>query len=161
MKLKKIIIGSFLMISVPFMSHAQSSKYKCMIQMSSYMGDGAYIAVSLINSKGDYEKTLYIIGDDDKWYNSLKDWYKFYKKNKTNLSAVTGASISGGDRTVKVIEIDDSKINTGYKLRFESAVEDHKYNEKDAEIALTTAGLAGKADGTGYIKYVKLSKIAK
>lgn len=161
MKLKNYLFGGLIMVGLPFVSHAQSSKYKCMIQMSSYLGDGAYIAVSLVNSKGDYEKTLYIIGDDDKWYKSLKDWYKFYKKSNANLSAVTGASISGGDRTVKVIEIDDSKINTGYKLRFESAVEDHKYNEKDAEIPLTTAALAGKADGTGYIKYVRLSKIAK
>ncbi|RZK67235.1 MAG: DUF2271 domain-containing protein, partial [Pedobacter sp.] len=47
--------------------------------------------------------------------------------------------------------------NKGYKLRFETAVEDNKYYVKDAEIPLTTEGLAAKTEGTGYIRYVRLS----
>ena len=39
-------------------------QYKCMIQIKNYKGEGAYVIVSLINPKGDYEKTLYVIGDD-------------------------------------------------------------------------------------------------
>jgi hypothetical protein len=125
--------------------------------MSSYMGDGAYIVVSLIDSKGTYEKTLYVMGEDKKWYNSLKEWYKFYSK-KPNVNAKTGASISGGDRSITTFEIEDSKINKGYKLRFESAVEDQKYHMNDVEIPLTTEALAEKTEGKGYIKYVRLSK---
>ncbi len=138
-------------------SLAQTSKYKCMLQMSSYMGDGAYIVVSLIDSKGSYEKTLYVMGEDKKWYNSLKEWYKFYSK-KPNVNAKTGASISGGDRSITTFEIEDSKINKGYKLRFESAVEDQKYHVNDVEIPLTTEALAEKTEGKGYVKYVRLSK---
>ncbi len=59
---------------------------------------------------------------------------------------------------MRTIEIDDSKLNKGYKLRFESAVEEQKYVVKDVEMALTPEGLAARADGTGYIKFVKLSK---
>ncbi len=36
--------------------------------MTNYMGEGAYIVVSLIDSKGAYEKTLYVMGSDKKWY---------------------------------------------------------------------------------------------
>lgn len=57
------------------------------------------------------------------------------------------------------IEIENSKINKGYKLRFESAVEDQKYYVSYLEIPLTTEGLAEKTDGKGYIKYVRLNKI--
>lgn len=140
-------------------ANAQSSKYKCMIQMNGYQGDGAYIVVSLIDPKGVYEKTLYLLGPDKKWYKDWKEWYKFNQKKKENLSAITGASITGGDRSVKVIEIEDAKINTGYKIRFESAVEDQKYNVKDVEVPLTTQSLSEKTDGTGYIKLVRFSKV--
>ena len=136
---------------------AQKTKYKCMVQMTNYMGEGAYIVVSLIDSKGAYEKTLYIMGSDKKWYPNLKSWHKFYAKKPANISAVTGASVTGGDRSVTYIEIDNAKLNAGYTLRFETSVEDKKYNEKDVEVPLTTAGMAAKTEGTGYIRYVRFS----
>ncbi|KQS35681.1 DUF2271 domain-containing protein [Pedobacter sp. Leaf194] len=152
---------SLLVLAIAFIkpnqAGAQTAKYKCMIQMTNYMGEGAYIVISLIDSKGQYEKTLYVLGSDKKWYNSLKEWHKFNSKKRANISAITGASLTGGDRGVSVIDIDKSKINAGYKLRFESAVEDHKYNVKDLEIPLTTEALAAKTDGTGYIRYVRFS----
>jgi len=128
-----------------------------MIQMTNYMGDGAYIAISLIDSKGAYEKTLYVLGSDKKWYKTIKEWNKFYLKKPSAVSAITGASVTGGDRAVNVIEIENAKVNAGYKLRFESAVEDKAYNLKDVEIPLTTEALAAKTDGTGYIRYVRFS----
>lgn len=155
----KIALTSVLICLVSFQSNAQSSKYKCMLQMNNYMGEGAYIVVSLINSTGVYEKTLYVMGDDKKWYKSLKEWNKFHAQKAEDISAKTGASVTGGDRSVTTIEIEDSKINKGYKLRFESAVEDQKYYVSDLEIPLTTEGLAEKTDGKGYIKYVRLNKI--
>ena len=146
-----------LIFAVSATSSAQTSKYKCMIQMTNYMGEGAYITLSLIDSKGNYEKTLYVLGSDKKWYKTLKEWYQFQSKKPANLSAITGASVTGGDRSVNVIEIETAKINAGYKLRFESAVEDKPYNVKDLEIPLTTETLAAKSDGTGYIRYVRFS----
>ncbi|KIA92305.1 MULTISPECIES: DUF2271 domain-containing protein [unclassified Flavobacterium] len=155
----KIALTSALICLISFQASAQASKYKCMLQMSNYMGEGAYIVVSLINPKGEYEKTLYVMGDDKKWYNSLKEWNKFQTKKPVDISAKTGASVTGGDRSMTTIEIEDSKINKGYKLRFESAVEDQKYHVSDVEIPLTTEGLAAKTEGKGYIRYVRLNKI--
>ncbi|WP_316805087.1 DUF2271 domain-containing protein [Pedobacter nototheniae] len=154
----KLCLALVLVISIPGFSSAQkTTKYKCMVQMTNYMGEGAYIVVSLIDAKGGYEKTLYIMGSDKKWYPDLKEWHKAFKKKPTNISAVTGASVTGGDRSVTVLEIEDAKLNKGYKLRFETAVEDNKYYTKDVEIPLTTEGLAAKTEGTGYIRYVRLS----
>ena len=155
----KLGVTAMLLSLLSFQASAQTSKYKCMLQMSNYMGEGAYIVVSLINAKGDYVKTLYVMGDDKKWYKTLKEWHKFYAKKPENISAKTGASVTGGDRSITTIEIEDDKINKGFKLRFETAVEDHKYNTADLEIPLTTEGIAAKTEGKGYIRYVRLNKI--
>jgi len=153
--LKIAVLGLLLSFSSQVM--AQTSKYKCMLQMNAYTGEGAYIVVSLINPKGDYEKTLYMMGKDKKWYNGFKEWFKFFSKTQ-KLDAKTGASIGGGDRTMVNLDIDDAVVNKGYKLRFESSVEDQKYHLSDVEIPLTTDALAGKVDGKGYIKYIRFSK---
>ena len=143
--------------SQAFSASAQSTKYKCMLQMTNYMGEGAYVVVSLIDAKGNYEKTLYVMGSDKKWYPNLKAWHKAYSKKPGNISGITGASVTGGDRSLTVIDIDNAKLNAGYKLRFETAVEDKPYYEKDAEVPLTTEALSGKTDGSGYIRYVRFS----
>jgi len=155
----KITLTSVFIFLLSFQSQAQSTKYKCLLQMNNYMGEGAYIVVSLVNAGSQYEKTLYVMGDDKKWYKSLKEWNKFHTQKNDDISAKTGASVTGGDRSVTTFEIENSKINKGYKLRFESAVEDQKYYVSDLEVPLTTEGLADKTDGKGYIKYVKLIKL--
>jgi L-rhamnose isomerase len=156
MKLLRLFILTALLSSG--FAWSQSSKYKCMLQISNYMGEGAYVVVSLIKPDGTYDKTLYVMGDDKRWYDSLKEWHKHQSKKKDNLSAITGASVTGGDRSVTTFSIEDSKFNKGYKLRFESAVENQKYHIHDVEIPLSDAGIADKASGTGYIRYVKLIK---
>lgn len=157
--MKKILFFTLFIGLFSLNASAQTSKYKCMIQMISYKGEAAYVVISLINPQGGYEKTLSVLGPDKKWYNTLKEWDKFETKAKSKLSAVTGASVNGGDRAMRTIEIDDSKLNKGYKLRFESAVEEQKYHVKDVEIAVTPEALAERAEGTGYIRFVKLSKV--
>ncbi|MCG9792533.1 DUF2271 domain-containing protein [Flavobacterium algicola] len=156
--IKSFITTSFLFL-LAFQANAQTSKYKCMLQMSNYIGEGAYVVVSLINPKGAYEKTLYVMGDDKKWYKTLKEWNTFYTKRPTNINAITGASVTGGDRSITTLEIENSKLNKGYKLRFETAVEDQKYNTTDLEVPLTSEGIAAKTEGKGYIRYVRFNKL--
>ncbi|WP_433902964.1 DUF2271 domain-containing protein [Sphingobacterium puteale] len=155
----KIALTTLLFSTVSVSTFAQTGKYKCMIQMNAYQGERAYVVISLINPKGAYEKTLAVLGPDKQWYNTLKEWYKFQAKTKEKLSAVTGASVGGGDRAMRTLEIDESKFNKGYKLRFESAVEEQKYHTTDVEIPLTKEAITEKANGKGYIKLVKLNKV--
>ena len=98
------------------------------------------------------------MGTDKQWYNGFKDWFKNMSKKNEKLSAVTGASVAAGDRSITTFTIDESKMNKGYKLRFETSVEDQKYYTTDVEIPLTTDAVTKKTDGTGYIRYVKLNK---
>ncbi len=141
---------------VSFTSLTESSKYKCMIQMTNYTGEGAYVVISLINPEGNYEKTLYVQGDDDEWYNTVESWWKFYGKRRLNIDAITGATISGGQRAISVIEIENDKIDKGYKIRFETAVEDQEYYTSDVEFELTSNNVKTKVEGKGFIRYIRM-----
>ena len=61
---------------------AQEVKYKCMLQMSNYDGLGAYVVVSLIDAKGNYEKTLYMMGPDKQGIMVLRNGIKNLPKRK-------------------------------------------------------------------------------
>lgn len=134
-------------------------KYKCMLQMNSYDGEGAYVIISLINPNNTYEKTLYVLGRDEDWYADITNWWNYYGKKRYALDGITGATLSGGKTGVSIIEIEDSKIDAGYKIRFETAVEDLKYYTKDIEFELTSESVKSKKVGAGYINYVRMIPI--
>lgn len=140
-------------------TYAQSAKYKCNLQLTNYKGLGAYIVVSLVDKQGKYVKTLYMMGKDQKWYDTMKEWDKALRKKKENLNAITSASVSDGNRSTTTFVLDESLINKGYTIRFESAVENLSYYTVDAEIPFTTAALTEKTNGKGYIRFVKLTKL--
>lgn len=154
-KLLFIILG----LLISSVGYSQTVKYKCLLQMSNYQGLEAYVVVSLINPQGQYEKTLSVMGDDKQWYTGWKEWKKAMSKKNEKLHAITRASVPAGDRSIVVLEIDEAKLDKGYSLRFESAVEDKNYYVKDVEVPLTTVGVLEKKEGTGFIRYVKLNKV--
>ena len=161
MKFKKIIkiipifaLAIFLLLS--FKKHTETSAYKCMIQMKNYTGEGAYIVISLLNPKGEYEETLYVQGDDEEWYFDITEWWTFQGKQRADIDAITGATISGGERKINIIQITDDKIDNGYKIRFESAVEDQEYYKDDVEFELTSVNVKSKIEGKGFIRYIRM-----
>ena len=124
--------------------------------MTNYTGEGAYIAISLLNPDGVYEETLYVHGDDDEWYFDITEWWEFYGKKRNDIDAITGATISGGKRAITVVEIADDKLDKGYKIRFETAVEDQEYYKDDVEFELTSESVKGKMEGKGFIRYIRM-----
>ena len=157
----KLMLSVFAALFISTAISAQTTKYKVMLQMDAYTGKKAYVIISLMNPQGGYDKTLSVLGDDNEWYNTLKEWDKFRKKKKEKLSGITGASVAAGARATRVIEFETAKLEKGYKIRFESAVETQKYHAKDAEIALSSAALDNKegVKGNGYIKAVRFIKV--
>ncbi|MDW7694488.1 DUF2271 domain-containing protein [Flammeovirgaceae bacterium SG7u.111] len=133
-----------------------SNSYKCLLQLTNYTGEGAYIVTSLINPEGEYEKTLYVFGKDEKWYHDLAEWWIFFEKSSIQIDGISGASLTGGERAVFVFEIDKEKLNTGYKLRIETAVESQEYYVDDVEFPLTSENVSKKYEGKGYIRYVRI-----
>lgn len=168
--MKNILIFSltiFTLTLTSFNTNVQpiGGDYKCLIQLKNYQGEGAYIIVSVVNSKGEYVETLRVLGDDHEWYPDLKTWYAYREKNRhqPRLDGVTGATIGSGERSVVAFSIDKKYIDQGYTLRFETAVEDKNYHSKDIVVQLTSEQLKlGKYEGKdGYIRQVRLIAVNK
>ncbi|WP_018676710.1 DUF2271 domain-containing protein [Riemerella columbina] len=155
--LKPLAIAGTLMLGAT--SFAQTSTYKCMLQLKNYKGEGSYVVVSLVDAKNNYIKTLAVMGDDDEWYDTITEWHKFQKEKKEKLDAITGASVPPGSRALKALKIDDKYLNKGYKIRFETAVEDEPYYPQDIEIPFKTNEVSKKYNGKGFIRFVKLNKV--
>ncbi len=153
--MKKICFA--LLVFFAMHTNAQD-KYKCMVQMTNYNGEAAYMVVSLIDPQGNYQKTLYVFGDNGKYYDSLKKWFVFYQDKKEKIDAVTGASITQGDRKTITLNLDKNLLDQGYKIRFESAVEDQNYYTTDAEVPFSSESLKGKTEGSGYVRYIRLTE---
>jgi hypothetical protein len=130
--------------------------YKCLVQMKNYTGEGAYLIISLVNNEGKYLETLYVQGEDEEWYHEITSWWNFYGKNKVNIDGISGETLSGGGRSVYMLSIDKSKIANGFKIRFETAVEDKNYYERDLEITIDELNTETKYNGTGFIRYVRM-----
>jgi len=125
--------------------------------MTNYSGEGAYIVVSILDAEGNYIKTLSVKGNDEEWYHDVTQWWEnFYGKKRINIDAITGETIAGGERTISLLKIEDHYINSGNRIRFETAVEDQEYYADDIEFELTTTNLKGKIEGKGFIRYIRL-----
>ncbi len=139
-----------------FVQTPSTMSYKCMIQMANYSGEKAYVAVSLMDAGGNYVKTLYVQGNDPEWFPDLKNWWAFSHGKKEDIDALTGATVGNGERNIISLVFDSSQIDNGYKIRFESAVENQKYYSVDAELELNSATISNKVDGNGYVRYIRM-----
>ncbi|MFC5045644.1 DUF2271 domain-containing protein [Aquimarina hainanensis] len=161
MKNKYIVLTgliAFFMVAASFTAYKSTAtkKYKCMIQMINYTGEKAYVVTSLMTPDGKYEKTLNVLGDDEEWYSDLPKWWSFSNGINEDIDAITGATIGNGERHISILEIDEEKIDAGYTIRFETAVENQEYYSKDVEIPLQSSTIRNKVNGSGYIRYVRM-----
>ena len=134
----------------------ETVSYKCMVQMVNYTGEKAYLVISLIAPDGQYVQTLDVMGDDEEWYSDIKEWWSYFEPSGESIDGISGASIGNGERQISNFEVAAAKIDAGYSLRFETAVEDKEYYPTDLEIALSSETSKGKVEGSGYIRYVRL-----
>ncbi|NJB70899.1 hypothetical protein GGR42_001361 [Saonia flava] len=145
-----------ILMAYSFANFEPQVSYKCLIQMTNYTGEKAYVVVSLIDPDGKYVKTLYVQGDDKEWFPDLRSWWKFSDGINENIDAITGATIGNGQRNIVSLSFDTSQIDSGHKVRFESAVENQEYYKIDAEIELNSATIKEKVEGKGYIRYIRM-----
>ncbi|MEM8887637.1 MAG: DUF2271 domain-containing protein [Bacteroidota bacterium] len=158
--LSKLILFLGLVFCTSFVlspaEESSSSKYKCLIQLSNYEGEGPYIVVSVLDGTSKYLGSVQVLGEDERWYEDITDWWEYMEESKPNVDAVTRPSIQAGARALFVLEINDDWVDKGNQLRFETSVEDQKYVKDDLLLPLTSETLNGKFEGTGYIRYVRI-----
>ena len=135
---------------------SEKTTVKCLVQMVNYSGEGAYVVISLIDADNEYKETLYVQGKDPEWYSDITEWWKFYGKRRPDIDAISGETVAGGERTMNIIQIPSDKIDAGYSLRFETAVEDQEYHVSDVQFELTSENINSKQEGNGWIRYVRM-----
>jgi len=106
----------------------------------------------LTDSKGAYQGTLWIAGQDSEYYKHLRGWARGSGMDRAEYDGLTGASITSG-RTLKMtLNLDDSLIDSGHQVRVDTAVEDMRDNRADVVTPLTTEGAGKAVSGRGYVK---------
>lgn len=142
-------------VSAQAQTDSADASLRCMIQMTNYDGEGAYIIVSLLDSSDQYLETLHIIGEDRDWYYEIENWWSYFGRKKRNIDGITGPTLAGGERSIIAFDVPQYAFRNQHKLRFETAVEDQPYYPSEIDVAVSDSLPAGKIEGVGYIRYAR------
>jgi hypothetical protein len=149
---KPLITAAVAACALALPAMAQSRPITLTTTLKNYGGDGAYLAVYLVDAKGAYVRTLWVAGGKAKYYKNLSDWNRLSASDAKRLNGVTGASVGAG-RTLKVTaDLADALIDAGYEIRVDAAVEDLRDSPVDIRVPLTTAGSGTAQSGKQYIQ---------
>ena len=138
--------GLSLLLGLLLSATAQAREVTITTQLNNYRGQGAYLAIYLVDASGGYVRTLWIAGETTKYYKHFSDWARGSKQKRSEYDGMTGASVESNDKLTITADIDDALIDTGHVIRVDSVVEEQRENRADATLPLTTEG-AGKAVG--------------
>lgn len=144
----------FLAGSVAVPIQAMAAQVRVLVQLNNYEGEKAYFSLYLVSPDARYEQTLWVSGDEEKYFPDLPRWWKYLSRKPQPLDAITGASTAGGDRSILKLEIADELIDAGYRLRVETAVEDLENYDSDVEVDLSRSNAGEKIPGTGYVRFI-------
>ena len=158
-----ILFLSLLFLSGLGKYYSEDVLLKCKIEMIEYRGEGAYIAVSLMDENNRYLKTLHVLGEDKTWFFDMRLFWANLKSNGlidddayyAHVDGITGPTVGGGKNHVVSFLLNKSEIGKGYKILFETAVEDKGYFRGDLTFELTEKSLNNSFEGTGFIKSVR------
>ena len=117
---------------------AQARPVAFEIKLKNYGGDGAYVAVYVVDKAGAYQGTLWMAGGKSKYYSHLRDW----------------ARASGGAGKTLAVSVDlaDALFDSGFAVRVDTSVENMRDNPSDVAAPLTAAGAGKPLRGKGYVE---------
>jgi hypothetical protein len=134
---------------------AQARQVTFETTLKAYRGNGAYVALYLLDASGKYKGTLWLAGDKAKYYRHLSDWSRASGGRLAEVDGITGASVGSG-KTLKItVDIADALINAGYKIHVDTSVEDGNDNPSEVVVPLDVSASGKPSVGDGYVKSFK------
>ncbi len=130
----------------------QSRELTVTTQLKNYGGDGAYLALYLVDAQGAYARTLGVAGGKAKYYRHLRDWNRLSAADDKRLAGVTGASVGAGRALTVTADLADVLIDAGYEIRADAAAEDMRESPAEIRVPLTSAGVGQPQAGKRYIE---------
>lgn len=119
--------------------------------LSSYGGDGAYLAYYVTDAEGKYAGSLWMAGGKAKYYEHLSGWYRATAGDTAEINGITGASVGAGRSLKMTLDLADTLFDAGYQLHIDSAVEDMRDSPNEIVVPLTTNGSGQTVKGKRYI----------
>lgn len=119
--------------------------------LSSYGGNGAYLAIYVTDPSGAYAGSLWMAGGKSKYYKHLSDWTKFTGGDVAQIDGITGASVGSGRSLELTMDLADALFDAGYTLHIDAAVEDMRDSPNEIAVPLTTGGAGQPVQGRRYI----------
>jgi len=149
--MKHILLTFSILSCLALSMSAQAREVTFTTQLARYSGSGAYFAIYLLDANNKYQQTIWVAGKKRKYYSHLRGWSRASGKRAVEYDGKTGASVTSGRSLTISQNIDDSLIDSGYKIVIDSAVEDANSNQADVSTPLTTAGAGKAVVGSGYV----------
>jgi hypothetical protein len=130
---------------------AQARPVSMTVNMKSYGGDGAYLAIYVTDAAGVYQGSLWMAGGKSKYYKHMSDWYAATGGDRAEVDGITGASVGQGRSLEVTLDLADVMIDAGYQLHIDAAVEDMRDSPSEIVVPLTSAGAGQAVSGGRYI----------
>ena len=153
MKLALPLLAATAAFVTPLIAEARQVTFETTLK--AYGGNGAYVALYLLDGAGKYKGTLWMAGDKTKFYRHLSDWTRASGGRLAEVDGITGASVGSG-KTLKItVDIADALIDAGYKVHVDTSVEDGADNPSEIVAPLSLASSGKAVAGGGYVKSFK------
>ncbi len=149
--MKSLLAALALTTALTLPAHAMARPVTLTTTLSSYGGDGAYLALYVTDESGGYAGSLWMAGDKSKYYEHLTDWYRATGGGTREIDGITGASVGAG-RTLEItLDLADALFDAGYTLHIDAAVEDLRDSPNEVAVPLTTDGAGTPVRGRRYV----------
>lgn len=136
-------------LAVPSLASARPVALE--VQLTSYGGDGAYLAIYLTDRSGAYKSTLWVAGQKTKYWRYLSDWYKA-TGGTVKVDGISGASVGAGKTLNVTVDVADALLDAGFDIHIDTSAEKLKDNPSEVVVPLTAAGAGKPVAGRGYVK---------
>ena len=150
--MKKLTLALAMAATIALPTLAQARDVTFTTQLKSYRGDGAYLALYLVDAQGQYQRTLWVAGKKSKYYKHLSGWAQGSGLRSSEYDGVTGASVMSGETLNVTLDVADTLIDAGYEVRVDTAVEDMRDNRAEVSAPLPSDGVGKSFPGRGYVQ---------
>ena len=128
---------------------AAATPVKMSVTIARYSGPNAFLAMYLTDASGAYKATVWVAGDQTRYWRHLRSWYQ--ATGGADADGVTGASLGAGRTLTVTPDIAATLIDAGYVLHIDAAAENIGESPDEIAVPLTKAGAGKPISGNGFV----------
>lgn len=152
MSLKIACMGVLLMVMFPMTAQAEQT-LNIALKTKAGDHDQPFFIVMLLDEKGQYKKTLTVIGDDKRRYRAFSYWWRYAKRSGENIDALSSASVANGTTVERTVTVSDEALSKQYTIRVDAAGYQGEKYTKTAMIKLSPNNKGKKFNGKKFLDF--------